>query len=358
MPIWKHLLWPLALLWGLGSAIRNYLYKIDFLSSAQFEIPVISIGNLSMGGSGKTPHTEYFLYQFRDLFKIAVLSRGYKRRTSGFRLAKQNDNYLAIGDEPRQMKAKFPNIAIAVGENRALAIPNLLQKVPDINLIVLDDGYQHQSVDPALNVLLTPYNDPFWNDYLFPVGWLRETRKNSNRADVIVVTKCPEDFSIEKENEIRQQFIPDKNQKLFFSQYQYLTPYRLFYPENRQPLKANLSVLLFSGVADGELLRTHLESKVDEVFWIEFDDHFNYEQRDLETLKTAYENLDGSNKMIITTEKDAVRLEPYSQWIIKENLPIYCLPIQVSFTGSNKDEFNDLVLRFIDFYRSGGTTND
>ncbi len=354
MPFWKHLLWPFAILWGLGSAIRNLLYKIDFLSSAQFEIPVISIGNLSMGGSGKTPHTEYFIYHFREIFNIAILSRGYRRKTSGFRIAQSNDNYLAIGDEPRQIKAKFPGVAVAVGENRAFAIPNLLQKVPQTNLIILDDAYQHLSVKPALNVLLTPYHMPFWKDYLFPVGWLREPRKNVNRANVIVVTKCPDNLSVSDEKSIKEQFQPLEGQKMFFSKFDYLTPYQLFYPQNRQPLNTNLTVLLFSGIADGELLREYLESEVEEVFWVEFDDHYNYEQRDLETLKTAYGNIDTPNKLIITTEKDAVRLEPYTEWLIKEQLPIFCLPVKVSFTGSNKDEFNDLVLQFIEFYRSGG----
>lgn len=353
MPIWKYLLWPLAILWGAIAAIRNWLYDINFLSSAEFEVPVISIGNLSMGGSGKTPHTEYFLYKFRELFTIAVLSRGYRRKSSGFKIAETKDNYTEVGDEPRQIKAKFPNITVAVGESRALAIPAIMQHNPQTNLIVLDDAYQHRSVKPALNILLTPFDDPFWKDNLFPVGWLRENRSNFKRADIIIVTKCPYDFDAAQEAAILKEFQPLARQKMFFTTFEYNIPYQLFNPTNRQAIDADTSILLFSGIANGVGLNQHLKNVSKEVFWMEFDDHYNYEQRDLEDLKTAYSNIDNPKKMIITTEKDAVRIEPYLQWIIKEQIEIFCLPIAVHFVGSNRNEFDKLVLDFIDFFKTG-----
>ena len=352
MPIWKYLMWPIALLWGISAWIRNKMYDTGFLSSAEFEVPVISIGNLSMGGSGKTPHTEYFLYRFREMMNLAVLSRGYRRRTSGFRIAKTTDTYVTIGDEPRQIKSKFPNVAVAVGESRALAIPSLISKHPETHAILLDDAYQHRSVKPALNILLTPYSLPFWKDQLFPVGWLREPAKNSDRADLIVVTKCPEDFNSNMEQEILDNIQANNKQVVFFSKIRYGIPYRLLSSANRREINSQITVLLFSGIANGGELKDYISERAEEVLWLEFDDHNNYEQRDLQTLLEVYNNLelDEDRKMIITTEKDAVRLEPYREFIINENLAIYCLPLRVEFTGSNKGEFDNLVLEYINYY--------
>ncbi|MEZ5007330.1 MAG: tetraacyldisaccharide 4'-kinase [Chitinophagales bacterium] len=352
MPFWKYLMWPLAFVWGLFALLRNWLYDSNFLNGAEFEVPIISIGNLSMGGSGKTPMTEYFILHFKEIFNMAILSRGYRRKSSGFRIAEVNDNYTAIGDEPRQIKAKFSDIVVAVGESRALAIPQILSHAPQTNLIILDDAFQHRSVKPALNILLTPYHEPFWKDQLFPMGWLREHKANSKRADIIIVTKCPAEFNAEDEAKIKSEFQPAKDQKLFYSTLQYHLPYQLFNPENVKPIDLNSSILLFCGIADGKQLNEYLSTISKEVFWVEFDDHYNYQQRDLETLKETYFNLESPNKMIITTEKDAVRLEPYMDYILKEGIEIFCLPIQVKLVGSNKDQFDNLVFQFINFYNS------
>jgi tetraacyldisaccharide 4'-kinase len=311
MPFWKIFLWPFALLWGLGSFIRNWLYDTEFLSSAEFEVPVISIGNLNMGGSGKTPHTEYFLYRFREILRMAVLSRGYRRRTSGFRIAGVNDTYEVVGDEARQLKAKFRDQIIAVGESRALAIPGIMQDAPGTELIILDDAFQHRSVKPALNILLTTYDLPFWKDQMFPVGWLRESKKNYKRADIIIITKCPQDFTPALEAEITASFQPLSNQKMFFTSLRYGIPYQFLNPAERREVTGSTIVLLFSGIAQGQYLKEHLDSKAEEVIWMEYDDHYNYEQRDLVDLRTAYGSLETEDKMIITTEKDVVRLEPY-----------------------------------------------
>jgi len=336
----------------LGSAIRNCLYDTESLSSAEFEVPVISIGNLNMGGSGKTPHTEYFLYRFREILRMAVLSRGYRRRTSGFRIAAPNDTYEMIGDEARQIKAKFRDQLVAVGESRALAIPGIMQAAPGTQLIILDDAYQHRSVQPALNILLTTYETPFWEDQLFPVGWLRESRKNHKRADIIIVTKCPLPFTPELESGVREAFQPMSNQKMFFTSFRYGKPYQFLQPANRKEVTKNTIVLLFSGIAQGQYLKDELDSRAEEVIWMEYDDHYNYEQRDLEDLRTAFFNLEEEDKMIITTEKDVVRLEPYMKWIVQEGMTIYCQPVTVDFQGSNKSEFDKLVFQYINYYVS------
>jgi tetraacyldisaccharide 4'-kinase len=343
-------MWPLALLWGLGAWIRNKLYDSGFLSSAEFEVPVISIGNLSMGGSGKTPHIEYFLYRWRRSIPLAVLSRGYRRRTTGFRIAQRGDNFEAVGDEPRQIKSKFQEVVVAVGENRALAIPNLLAKQPGVRIILLDDAFQHRSVKPALNILLTPYERPFWRDHLFPVGWLREARSNYKRADIIIVTKCPSDLDAAGEADLLSQFRPGEGQKIFFSTLRYDLPYRLLQTTERRRIGPATTVLLFTGIADGEGLRDHLEAEAGEVIWMDFDDHYNYEQRDLQTLLETYNNIEEEDKMIVTTEKDAVRLEPYRDFLAREQLQVYCLPVRVEFTGSNKDQFDNLVLEYLNYY--------
>lgn len=353
MPLGKILLWPLAALWWLGAVIRNWLYDSEFLNGAEFEIPVISIGNLSMGGTGKTPHVEYFLYRFRDRLKMAVLSRGYRRRSSGFRLAGPGDGVAQIGDEARQIKAKFRNATVAVGENRALAIPAILQADPAVEVILLDDAFQHRSVKPALNILLTTYDTPFWKDHLFPVGWLREPRKYARRADIVIVTKCPEPFTDHMEAAIREAYPAPARQKLFFSTFRYATPYNLMHYMERRELGPQTSVLLFSGIAGGGTLREEVERRAGEVVWMKYDDHYNYEQRDLIEIQRAYENLGGDDKMLLTTEKDAVRLEPYREWIVREGLDVFVLPVLVAFTGSNKDEFDKLVLEYLNYYRSG-----
>lgn len=187
----KILLAPFALLYGLTVLVRNGLYQIGFFKSIRFSFPVISIGNLSVGGTGKTPHIEYFIQHLQEYVRIGVLSRGYGRNTRGYRLVQTNDHAELSGDEPVQIKRKFPDTAVAVSENRALGIPQLLKTNPEVQLILLDDAYQHRAIRPALSILLTDYNRPYYQDFLLPVGRLREWRGGARRADAIVVTKCP-----------------------------------------------------------------------------------------------------------------------------------------------------------------------
>jgi len=227
-----------------------------------------------------------------------------------------------------------------------------MQAAPGTELIILDDAFQHRSVKPALNILLTTYDLPFWKDQMFPVGWLRESKKNYKRADIIIITKCPQDFTPALEAEITASFQPLSNQKMFFTSLRYGIPYQFLNPSERRDVTGSTIVLLFSGIAQGQYLKEHLDSKAEEVIWMEYDDHYNYEQRDLVDLRTAYGSLETEDKMIITTEKDVVRLEPYMDWIIKEGLTIYCQPVTVNFNGSNKSEFDNLVFQYINYYKS------
>ncbi|MEO1437425.1 MAG: tetraacyldisaccharide 4'-kinase, partial [Bacteroidota bacterium] len=223
----KILLSPIALLYGTGLGIRKLLYKTGLLNSVEFSVPVISVGNLSMGGAGKTPHIEFLVRYFKQYLKVATLSRGYKRKSKGFRLIRYTDPVSLSGDEPLQFKRKFPDVLVAVGEERTLAIPKIMMVQPDTQLILLDDAFQHLAVKPGLNILLTQYNKPFTRDFLLPSGRLRENRGGYKRADIMVVTKCPKTISLEEKEKFVKELQPLPHQKLFFSYYEYLPIYNL-----------------------------------------------------------------------------------------------------------------------------------
>src|SRR5688572_13315164 len=241
--ILKILLSPLALLYGLAVSARNGLYNMGLLRGISFSIPVISIGNLSVGGTGKTPHTEYLIRLLHEYIKIGVLSRGYLRKTAGYREVVINDDAENVGDEPLQFKRKFPHVPVAVSESRGMAIPLLIRTYPDMQLILLDDGFQHREVDAGLHVLLTDYNQRFTEDWLLPVGKRCEWGSASGRADIIIVTKSPVQIGNDEMEAIRREVMHDEDQKIFFSYYAYGNPYRMYRTGERIMLNDNMKVL-------------------------------------------------------------------------------------------------------------------
>lgn len=352
MKISRILLFPFTLLFRLIIEIRYFLYRKNFFHSTGFDIPIISVGNLSMGGAGKTPMVEYLLQLLQPYYKLSVLSRGYKRKTSGFRMVSNQNHYSLVGDEPLQIKAKYPNIPIAVGESRVMAIPHLKSYHPEIEIVLLDDAYQHLSIKPDLNILLTNYNKPYWEDALFPAGDLREPVKASDRADIIIVTKCPTTLNEDEISNLYSKINPAKNQKVYFTLIKYFHPYALFNNALQKPINKNMEVMLFSGIADNFEIISYLESVSKKVYWYSYQDHYDYTYRDLESIAETYSNLGDVSKILLTTEKDAVKLVSFGNWFKEHQLEVFCLPIQVGFYANTQTEFDSLIFEYLDFYFS------
>ena len=349
--ILRILLSPFALIYGIIVSLINFSYDIGLLKSSQFSIPVIGIGNLSIGGAGKTPHIEYLIDLLKDYINVATLSRGYKRETSGFRLVQHHDTALTVGDEPLQYRRKYRDIVVAVSESRAYAIPQIIQNFPDIQAILLDDAFQHRSVKPGLNIMLTAYDMLFTEDYLLPSGRLREWRSGYKRAGIIIVSKCPPDLDEKTKSSVINKINPLKDQRIFFTCYDYSHPYNFFNPEQKILLDDGLDIILLSAIAHTDYLLKFLDQQVHSISEIEYEDHHVFDQYDLERISKVFSNLEGTRKLILTTEKDAMRLDLHRGLLEKMNIPIYVLPVKVKFLfGEGKQfdtEIKDFLLDFV-----------
>lgn len=343
----KILLAPFTLLYALGIGIRDLLYKIRFFKSISYNFPVVSIGNLSVGGTGKTPHVEYLVRELLPYIKVGVLSRGYSRKSKGFYQVHPANNAEQVGDEPLQIKRKYPEAVVAVTENRALGIPQVLKSIPGIQIILLDDAFQHRPIKPGLNVLLTDYNSMYTRDFLLPVGRLREFRSAYKRADAIIVTKTPKIFSAENQKQLLNEIKPLAHQRVFFSYFTYLHPYFIWNPQHAIVLNASLNVMMLSAIANTAYLLNYLESEVDTVTSVEFEDHHYFSKFEIGNLKSQFEKMEGRNKIILTTEKDATRLALHRDYLIQEKLPIFVLPIKIAFHPVEGSSFIDTVKKFL-----------
>lgn len=342
--ILKILLSPLAALYGIGVAIRNGLYNAGLLRGVSFSVPVISIGNLSVGGTGKTPHTEYLIRLLQPYLKLGILSRGYRRKSVGYLEVNTFYDATQVGDEPLQFKRKFPDVHVAVAESRSLAIPQLIRAYPDTQVVLLDDGFQHREVAPGLNILLTEYNRLYTRDWLLPVGRLREWRNAADRADIIIVTKCPSGLTEEAMHEIRREVIRNNRQKVFFSHYVYGNPYRMYNSGDRIFLHENLNVLLVAAIAGTEYLMEYVDAKCGDVRLLEYNDHHPFSNFDIGDIERYYkESPSGNQSIILTTEKDAMRLDNHRELLQRLNLPIYILPVAVQFIGQEAEAFDHAV---------------
>ena len=341
------LLAPFSLLYGLGISLRNAFYRAGLLKSMTFNIPVISVGNLSVGGAGKTPHIEYLIRLLREHIQIATLSRGYSRKTRGFLEVQRNNNAERVGDEPLQFKRKYPEVGVYVAEDRAFAIPQIMMGRSQTQLVLLDDAYQHRSVKPGVNILLTEYANRFTQDFLLPSGRLREWPSAYERADVIIVSKCPENLSEAEKQEIREEIDPLPHQQLYFSYYAYQAPYYQFNPRYRLQLDDKLEVLLICAIAKTDYLVNYLHSQSGNVRSLEFADHHYFSKEDISTLHRTFKNIDSNRKVIITTEKDAMRLELHREFLIKERLPIFVLPTEVRFHFDEGPQFDEMIRQYL-----------
>lgn len=346
----RVLLLPLALLYGIGVGIRNLLYRVGALRSVRFDLPVISVGNLSVGGAGKSPHIEYLLRWLDQYIHVAVLSRGYGRKTMGYRPVTIIDNAEQVGDEPLQFKRKFPEIPISVGESRALGVPELVRRNPEIQSVLLDDAFQHLAVTPALNILLTEFSRPFTRDWLLPAGRLREWRYGYRRADIIVVTKCPPQLTSQQRYEMLMEIDPYPRQRVYFSRYSYGQPYDLLRPDVRRPLDLDTHVLLVSAIANTDYLLQYVGGEAGSVQTLEFEDHHYFDDSDLLDMQRRFEALPQRNKIILTTEKDATRLELHQDFLWKSQLPVFVIPVEVTFCDNDEVDFQaDVKQVLLDF---------
>jgi len=342
--VFKFLLYPLAPVYGGVVWLRNRLYDAGVFSSIQFSPPVICVGNLSVGGTGKTPHVEYLIRLLQYRFKVATMSRGYKRRTQGFLLADQNANALRIGDEPMQYFLKYPDVVVSVAEERITGIPRLLQLKPEVDVVLLDDAFQHRSVKAGLNVLITDYSKPFYSDHILPVGTLRESRDAYKRAGAIIVSKCPPSLTKDAANEMERRIAPLSNQKVFFTSIKYDTPYDLYTGESAYLQGKN--VILVCGIAKPQPLVEHLRTEAKDVHVLSYADHHYFVSRDIEEIKAAYDNWDVADKVIVTTEKDAARLHLLKERLTEMNIPIVVVPITVNFLFDQAPAFDELVINY------------
>ena len=340
---------PLSWFYGLGVRFRNTLFETGFLKSRSFSIPVISVGNITVGGTGKTPHVEYLIRLLQDHSRVAVLSRGYKRKSHGFQIANESSTARTIGDEPFQMKQKFPKVIIAVDKNRVHGIEALNQKYQDIDVILLDDAFQHRYVKPGINILLVDYHRLIIYDTLLPAGRLREPLTGKNRADMVIITKCPKDLKPMEYRVITKAMDLYPYQQIFFTTLEYgeLTP--LFKKEaptvNLDKLKDH-NVLLLTGIASPRQMKEDLTPVVSKLSMLSFPDHHVFSQKDIEQISSEFAKLP-SPKCIVTTEKDAARfigLEGLSNEI-KEN--IYILPVRITFMLNQEEKFNENIIGYV-----------
>lgn len=348
----KILLYPLSFFYGIAMYFRNRMYDLKILKSTEFEIPVISVGNITVGGTGKTPHIEYLVGLMKNDFKVVVLSRGYKRKTTGFREVFADSTVAESGDEPLQIKNKYPEVGVFVDEKRVHGIEEIIrlseEKQPDV--ILLDDAFQHRSVTPGINILLVDYHRPITDDIILPAGRLREGKTQMRRANMIIYTKCPREVTPITRRITMKNINLRPYQNLYFTTMEYgnLTP---VFPEKviRIPEKEMRykTVLMLSGIAQPEPLKKYLSAHSDHLEEMRFPDHHAFEENDLKLIAKTFENLSGENKTIITTEKDAVRLKG------DENLPesiqtnLFYIPINIKFLDSEGKSFDKKILDYV-----------
>ncbi len=348
MEFLRLLLLPFAVVYGLITGVRNLLFDLGLLPSRRFDIPVISVGNLSTGGTGKTPHVEYLIRLLSPLNKVSTLSRGYGRRTRGYLMAKAGSTAANIGDEPMQYFRKFPEAGVHVDEKRRRGIETILKTDPDTDVILLDDAFQHRYVKPGLSILLTDYHKLYYKNYILPVGSLREARRGARRADIIVVTKTPSILSPILRRQIIAEIKPAPHQNVYFSYIRYSDIVPLWSDNCRNiPEKKFSQILVFAGIANTYPLQDHLSKMCQDLTILQYPDHHQYTLEDLDRIKRKFDDLYSRNKLLVTTEKDAMRLLSPGLDEKARQLPVHYLPIIVEFHINDKQAFDEQILNYV-----------
>ncbi len=340
----RILLFPFSLVYWAIIYLRNLLYDKNIVRSASFNLPVICVGNIAVGGTGKSPMVEYLVRNLKDEFVLATLSRGYKRKTTGYALANEYSTALEIGDEPMQFHIKFPQVAIAVGEERIDAIPQILHDRRNTQAIILDDAFQHRAVKAGLNIVLTDFSNLYTRDWYLPTGDLRDLKESMRRAEIIVVTKCKKTMTQEEKIAITQELSPLPSQQLFFSTIQYGAPYHII-SKKAYPLNDQVEVLLVTGIANPKPLKNLLLEQSKTYYEMTYNDHYIFSIDDLREIRKRFNAITASKKIILTTEKDAVRLVKFEHEL--NDMPFYVLPIEQAFLFGEGARFNQLIATFI-----------
>ena len=341
---------PLSWLYGLGVGFRNLLFKLGILKSRAFDIPVISVGNITVGGSGKTPHVEYLVSLLKDKMKVAVLSRGYKRKSKGYVLANDDTTMREIGDEPYQMKQKFPELYVAVDKKRTEGIDRLThdEQTKDVDVILLDDAYQHRYVKPGVNILLVDYHRLIIYDKLLPAGCLREPKEGKSRADIVIITKCPKDLRPMEYRVLMKALDLYPYQSLYFTTLIYDNLKQVYgiesMPINSLPNRCN--VLLLTGIASPKQMQNDLSVYNYNLSYLSFSDHHNFSKKDIRTINRKFAELP-SPKVIITTEKDVARIKFVEGLNDEVKESMYALPVRIQFMLGQEEDFNNKIINYV-----------
>ena len=344
----KIILFPVACLYGFIIDIRNKLFDWKILPSKTYPTPVISIGNLSAGGTGKTPHTEYLVRLLKDKYQVAILSRGYRRKTRGFIMVTPDHTQIEIGDEPMQYLKKFEDVVLAVDENRRRGIEKILEARPDTQVILLDDAFQHRYVKPGKSIILTDYHHLYIHDYLIPTGMLRERTRGAKRADIVIITKTPKVLSPITRRNLVKGLNPKQHQRLMYSFVSYDDPVPLKICTNQAPAASKYSyIIMVAGVANSYPYQEYLRGLCNELIVMDFHDHHRYTSRDLDKILREYQGIISKDKVIFTTEKDATRLDREEFASFMEELPFYYVPIRIKFHNCDEIRFDKLILDYV-----------
>ena len=343
----SFLLYPLSLVYGFVTGFRNFLYNMRILPSTEFSIPVICVGNITVGGTGKTPFTEYLTELLQTRFKVAVLSRGYKRTSSGFTVVTAASTVSEAGDEPLQIARKFPDAVVAVDRNRKNGIKQIIKLFPETEVILLDDAFQHRQITPGFSILLTDFNRLITRDNMLPYGNLRESISNVRRANVIIITKSPVDMSFMRGRFVMNEINKSPHQNIFFTSVKYNSPKPLFETDNlSEPDFSNpnlTGVLLVTGIANPRPFKELIEKIACEVIHLQYPDHYKFNEDDIATINESFTKLKSPVKYIITTEKDSVRLKEFTNI----PAPIYYFPIGIDFLYDYKNEFDKIITDYV-----------
>ena len=342
---------PLSWIYGLGVGIRNQMFDLGLLKQHSFNTPIIAVGNITVGGSGKTPHVEYLINLLKDKLQLSVLSRGYKRKSHGYQLAQSESMAREIGDEPYQMKKKYPHIHIAVDKKRVNGIKHIIndEATKDTDVILLDDAFQHRYVKPGINILLIDYHRLIIYDKLLPAGRLREPQSGKDRADIVIITKCPKDLKPMEFRVLTKAINLYPYQNLFFTTIDYQDLTTLFDSEQPVPTLnqiSDTSVLLLTGIASPKQMILDLTPKVKQIQSLAFPDHHAFKKKDIERINNTFQAIKGK-KIIITTEKDASRLEHCTELSEEVERNLYVLPIRIKFMLHQEEEFNQKIINYV-----------
>ncbi|HLN52898.1 MAG TPA: tetraacyldisaccharide 4'-kinase [Lentimicrobium sp.] len=348
MEFFRLLLLPVAFIYELITRLRNKLFDWKLLPSTSYNLPVISVGNLSAGGTGKTPHVEYLIRLLISDNRIATLSRGYGRKTKGFRIAGSDDSAGTIGDEPAQFHNKFPEIIVSTAELRRQGISALIKTYPDLDVILMDDAFQHRYVKPGLSILLTDYHKLYTKDYPLPFGTLREARSGAKRSDLIVVTKTPNVLSPFDRQMITDYINPKFHQKIFFSFVKYGTIRSVWNSDEIiEPGSKFTVIILVAGIANPYPLEYELRNMCSDLILMRYNDHHKYTFSDFEEIKENYSDIYTRNKLLVTTEKDAMRMLDPDVKEMASQLPFFYVPMEIDFHGDDKQNFDQIIIDYV-----------